>query len=222
MAGADSGRNKPYKGFPEKRRAILDASRKVFGRIGYQGASIDMIATEASVSTRTIYNHFESKEQLFSTVLFESSEQVAAAYEAMIERCLGGTPTSAAGLEAALVTLARDWVRSRPEFTDHFAIVARINAEGENVPGDLRDMWQKAGPLRVRRALAARMTHLAERGLLSVQDCELAAQHFLVLVTSTWGRDRACVEARTDAETDDIAAAGVHAFLHGYLARGGG
>ncbi|QWA22423.1 TetR/AcrR family transcriptional regulator [Streptomyces sp. JCM17656] len=133
MTSADSGRSRPRKGFPEKRRAILDASRKVFGRVGYQGASIDMIATEASVSTRTIYNHFENKEQLFSTVLIESSEQVAAAHEAMIERCLGRT-SSAAGLEADLVSLAMDWVRPRPEFTDHFAIVARINAEGENFP----------------------------------------------------------------------------------------
>ncbi|TXS53730.1 TetR/AcrR family transcriptional regulator [Streptomyces sp. uw30] len=219
MASADSGQNRPRKGYPEKRRAILDASRKVFGRVGYQGASIDMIAGEASVSTRTIYNHFENKEQLFATVLIESSEQVAAAHEAMIERCLGGT-SSAAGLEADLVALAMDWVRPRPEFTDHFAIVARINAEGENFPGDLHDAWQKAGPLRVQRTLAARMARLAERGLLQVQDSELAAQHFVVLVTNTWGRDRAGVDALSDAETHDIAAAGVHAFLYGYLPRG--
>ncbi|WP_432073715.1 TetR/AcrR family transcriptional regulator [Streptomyces wuyuanensis] len=218
MASADSGQNRPRKGFPEKRRAIVDASRKVFGQVGYQGASIDVIATEACVSTRTIYNHFENKEQLFATVLIESSEQVAAAHEAMIERHLGGT-SNAADLEADLVSLAKDWVRPRPEFTDHFAITARINAEGENFPGDLHDAWQKAGPLRVQRTLAARMARLAERGLLHVLDSELAAQHFVVLVTNTWGRGRAGVDALSDTETHDIAAAGVHAFLHGYLPR---
>lgn len=218
MASADSGQSRPRKGFPEKRRAILAASRKVFGRVGYQGASIDMIATEACVSTRTIYNHFENKEQLFATVLTDSSEQVAAAHEAMIERCLGGT-ASPTDLEADLVALAKDWVRPRPEFAEHFAIVARINTEGENFPGDLYDAWQKAGPLRVQRTLAARMARLAERGLLRVQDSELAAQHFVVLVTNTWGRDRAGLDALSDAETHEIAAAGVHAFLHGYLPR---
>jgi AcrR family transcriptional regulator len=218
MTSADSGQERPRKGFPEKRRAILRASRKVFGRVGYQGASIDMIATEASVSTRTIYNHFENKEQLFATVLIESSERVAAAHEAMIEHRLGSTSTPE-GLEADLVDLAKDWVRPRPEFTDHFAIVARINAEGENFPGDLHDAWQKAGPLRVQRALAARMAQLTERGLLHVPDSERAAQHFVVLVTNTWGRDRAGVDALSDAETHDIAAEGVHAFLYGYLPR---
>jgi AcrR family transcriptional regulator len=218
MTSADSGRTRARKGFSEKRRAILRASRKVFGQVGYQGASIDMIASDAQVSTRTIYNHFENKEQLFATVLIESSKQVAAAHEAMIEHHLGGT-SSAADLEADLVGLAEDWVRPRPEFADHFAIVARINSERENFPGDLRDAWQKAGPLRVQRTLATRMARLAERGLLHVRDSELAAQHFVVLVTNTWGRGRAGADALSDAETHDIAAAGVHAFLHGYLPR---
>lgn len=219
MARADSGQSRPRKGFPEKRRAILEASRKVFGRVGYQGASIDVIAGEACVSTRTIYNHFENKEQLFSTVLIDSSEQVAAAHEAMIERHLGST-SSAAALEADLVGLAKDWARPRPEFTDHFAITARINAEGENFPVDLHDAWQKAGPLRVQRTLAARMARLAERGLLHVQDSELAAQHFVVLITNTWGRGRAGMDTLSDDETHEIATAGVHAFLYGYLPRG--
>ncbi|MCL8017852.1 TetR/AcrR family transcriptional regulator [Streptomyces sp. AS02] len=219
MTRADSGQNRPRKGFPEKRRAILEASRKVFGRVGYQGASIDVIASEACVSTRTIYNHFENKEQLFATVLIDSSEQVAAAHEAMIERHLGST-SSAAGLEDDLVGLAKDWVRPRPEFTDHFAITARINAEGENFPGDLHDAWQKAGPLRVQRTLAARLARLAERGLLHVQDSELAAQHFVVLISHTWGRGRAGVDALSDDEIHEIAATGVHAFLYGCLPRG--
>lgn len=220
MTRSDSGQDRPRKGFPEKRQAIMRASRKVFGRVGYQGASIDVIATEASVSTRTIYNHFENKEQLFATVLIESSEQVAAAHEAMIERHLDGT-SSAADLEADLVGLAEDWVRPRPEFADHVAIVARINTEGEHFPAALHDAWQKAGPLRVQRALAARLARLAERGLLQVPDSELAAQHFVVLVTNTWGRGRgrAGFGALSDAETHEIAAAGVHAFLYGHLPR---
>ncbi|GAA2246695.1 TetR/AcrR family transcriptional regulator [Streptomyces amakusaensis] len=219
MASADSGQNRPRKGFPEKREAIVRASRKVFGRVGHQGASIEMIATEACVSTRTIYNHFENKEQLFATVLIDSSEQVAAAHESMIARHLGSTANTA-GLEACLVGLAEDWVRPLPEFADHFTMVARINAEGENFPGDLHEAWQKAGPLRVRRTLAAHLARLADQGLLHVQDSALAAQHFVALITSARGRGRAGADALSDAETHAIAAAGVHAFLHGHLPRG--
>lgn len=215
MARTDDQQNRPRRGFPEKRQAILRASRKVFGQVGYLGASIDMIATEAAVSTRTIYNHFENKHQLFATVLTDSSEQVAAAHEAMIERHLGQTAEGDT-LEADLVGLAKEWVRPRPEFSDHFAIVARINAEGEQFPRDLHDAWQKAGPLRVQRTLGARMARLAERGLLRVQDAEIAAQHFAALVTNAGGRDRAGMDAMSEAENDAIAAAGVHAFLYGY------
>ncbi|MFJ2001503.1 hypothetical protein [Streptomyces chartreusis] len=64
-----------------------------------------------------------------------------------------GTPSRVSvscGLEADLVSLAMDWVRPRPEFTDHFAIVARINAEGENFPGDLHPRLRPGGPRRTR------------------------------------------------------------------------
>ncbi|MFD2415452.1 TetR family transcriptional regulator [Amycolatopsis pigmentata] len=47
---------------------------------------IEVIAAEAEVSTRTIYNHFENKEQLFSTVLTERATQVADARDALIDK----------------------------------------------------------------------------------------------------------------------------------------
>ncbi|MFD3515318.1 TetR/AcrR family transcriptional regulator [Streptomyces sp. NPDC058657] len=205
-------------GCSEKRRAILRASREVFGQAGYAGASIEVIATRADVSTRTIYNHFVSKEELFATVLADSTEQVAAAHGAMTLRHLGDI-ASAEDLEADLIRLARDWVRPRPEFADHFAIVGRMSTEGNDFPRHLRDAWQEEGPRRVQRSLAAGMSLLAERGLLRVTDVDFAAQHFVVLVTNTWGRSKAGADAMSEAELDAMATAGVHAFLYGYLPR---
>ncbi|MFJ9568715.1 TetR/AcrR family transcriptional regulator [Streptomyces bacillaris] len=201
-----------------KRQAILSASRKVFGEAGYLGASIDVIATRAGVSTRTIYNHFIGKEELFATVLLDSTEQVASAHETMTLRHLGGIAT-AADLETGLTRLAKDWVRPRPEFTDHFAIVGRINTDGNDFPWHLHDAWRQAGPLRVQRTLASCMSDLAGRGLLRVPDVDFAAQHFVVLVTNTWGRSPAGADAMTEAELDAMATAGAHAFLYGYLPR---
>ncbi|HWN32249.1 MAG TPA: helix-turn-helix domain-containing protein, partial [Pseudonocardia sp.] len=43
-----------------KRDAIMTAARVVFGRESYLRTSIDAIPGEAGVSTRTIYNHFET------------------------------------------------------------------------------------------------------------------------------------------------------------------
>jgi AcrR family transcriptional regulator len=102
----------------EKREAIVRAARHVLSRVGYFGASIDVIAADAEVSTRTIYNKFESKEQLFSAVLTETFDQVAAAREALIGRYLG----EVTDLEGDLIELAKEWVRPPPELQDHFAI----------------------------------------------------------------------------------------------------
>jgi AcrR family transcriptional regulator len=199
----------------EKRQAILRAARRVFGQVGYVGASIEVIAAEAAVSTRTIYNHFENKEQLFADVLIDSSRQVAAAREELIQRHLG----EITDLETNLVCLAREWVRLAPEFADHFAIVRRIRAEAERFPPEVRKAWQEAGPLRARRALAAQLARLADRGLLDIGDPEFAAQHFMALITdTTLGRAEFSVTAQ-ESEIERMATAGVRAFLYGHLPR---
>lgn len=54
---------------PTKGRAIVSAAREHFLRDGFAGASMDGIAKSAGVSVKTIYSHFESKSDLFSTVM---------------------------------------------------------------------------------------------------------------------------------------------------------
>lgn len=58
-----------------KRAAILDAAVEVFHDHGFDNASMDHIAEVASVSKRTVYNHFTSKEKLFVSIV----EQLKAA-----------------------------------------------------------------------------------------------------------------------------------------------
>lgn len=53
----------------QKRRDILMAAVSLFSTEGFQNSSMDMIATEAKVSKRTVYNHFPSKEALFKRIL---------------------------------------------------------------------------------------------------------------------------------------------------------
>jgi AcrR family transcriptional regulator len=176
---------------------------------------LEAIAAEADVSTRTIYNQFDSKEQLFATVLVESSRQVAAAREALIQRYL----TDVDDLETALVSLAREWVRPAPEFADHFAIVRRIRAEAVRAPEELRAAWLAEGPSRARRALADRLARLAEQGLLATENPDFAAAHFMALITDTTTSRSEFSATAQESEIDRFARAGVHAFLHGYLPR---
>jgi TetR/AcrR family transcriptional regulator of autoinduction and epiphytic fitness len=52
-----------------KRQAILEGAIKVFTEQGFEAASMDAIAEAAGVSKRTVYNHFQSKEALFQTIV---------------------------------------------------------------------------------------------------------------------------------------------------------
>ena len=55
----------------ERRRTILDAALRLFAERGYEAASMDDIAAEAGITVAVIYSHFDSKEELHSTVLEE-------------------------------------------------------------------------------------------------------------------------------------------------------
>src|SRR3546814_16502330 len=48
-----------------KREGILDAATRVFLARGFEDTSMDLVAREASVARRTVYNQFESTEALF-------------------------------------------------------------------------------------------------------------------------------------------------------------
>ncbi|MFD3595657.1 TetR/AcrR family transcriptional regulator [Nocardia sp. NPDC058640] len=209
MTSTDRRGGRPRKGTLDKRSDVLAAARRVFGRVGYVGASIDMIATEAEVSTRTIYNHFTNKEQLFAVALTESSQQVAAAHEAIIDRNLPGD-LAAVNLESALIELATQWRKPDSATAEHFAVVRRIQAGGEDFPADLVDAWQEAGPRRVRRTLAEHFAALGTRGLLHIDDPAIAAQHYIALITTDWN---------SDAELEESVSAGVRTFLYGHLPR---
>ncbi|NVK53999.1 MAG: TetR/AcrR family transcriptional regulator [Alteromonadaceae bacterium] len=52
-----------------KRIQILNAAELLFSRDGVQNTSMDLLAQQAEVSKRTIYNHFATKEELFFCVL---------------------------------------------------------------------------------------------------------------------------------------------------------
>ena len=51
------------------RDAILESAERVFGRVGFFDAKMAEIAREAGLAAGTLYNYFESKEQIFQSLL---------------------------------------------------------------------------------------------------------------------------------------------------------
>ncbi|MCG7562360.1 TetR/AcrR family transcriptional regulator [Pseudoalteromonas sp. McH1-42] len=58
-----------------KRQAIIDGALSAFQQYGVSDTSMDKIAETAQVSKRTVYNHFESKEQLVTYIIKEIWQQ---------------------------------------------------------------------------------------------------------------------------------------------------
>ncbi|ETF03443.1 hypothetical protein W822_06645 [Advenella kashmirensis W13003] len=50
---------------PDRRRKIIEASRRLFARYGYSGASISMIAAETGLTKAALYHHFPNKEAIY-------------------------------------------------------------------------------------------------------------------------------------------------------------
>jgi AcrR family transcriptional regulator len=216
MTRQDDVAARPRRGWADKRQAITRGARTVFGRDGYAGASIDAIAAEAGVSTRTIYNHFHDKEQLFSCVIQESAAQVR---DVLIEETRRHLDT-VTDLETDLVALARAWVAATAQFPDHFALVRLITAEANRFPADVLDAWQELGPRAARAALAHHLGLLAGQGLLDTDDPDRAARHFhLLAFAEVTERSHQGAVPLDEAEVTEIVTSGVRAFLRGHLPR---
>lgn len=201
---------------PDKRRAILRGGLAVFARQGYARGSIEAIAEEALVSTRTIYNHFGDKATLFEAIIQASATEVAEAQIRLIHQHLHRVTD----IEADLVEFAVVWATPMPEFVDHFAMVRQVNAEIGHLPPAVIEAWQEAGPRRVGKELAAKFSELADRGLLRLDDPERACVHFsLLTVGEVSNRGYRGALPLPAEEIAASATAGALAFLHGYGAQ---
>lgn len=195
-----------------KRRAIREAATELFLRDGYHGTSMDQIAALAAVSKQTVYKQFESKEQLFASILQGVAER-AGGFIAAATRMLRETDDLAADLHQ----LARHYLETvlQPEVVQ---LRRLILAEAHRLPEVARDYYERV-PGRTLGALAASFEELAGRGLLRVEDPRLAAGHFAFLILGI-PLDRALFLGHDGSlagpALERHAAAGVRAFLAAY------
>src|SRR5919201_725043 len=61
---------------PERRAQLLAVARRLFGRSGFHGVSMDQVAREASVTKPILYDHFNSKEELYVALLDADAQEL--------------------------------------------------------------------------------------------------------------------------------------------------
>jgi AcrR family transcriptional regulator len=132
----------------ERRRArILEAARSCFGRLGFAGATVELIAGEAGVSNGLLYQFFRSKEELLGVVLQElvrdwaramaAGEREASAAAALAAVFRGGVEFARGNpllpkllTDDAQLQLARFRLSSSDRVAPHRELVARILRRG--------------------------------------------------------------------------------------------
>jgi AcrR family transcriptional regulator len=73
------------------RQQIIERAYRLFRRHGYRRVTMDDIAAEAKLTKRTLYHHFNSKDQLLASVLEAQRHLALAAFRTFGDR-LSGSP----------------------------------------------------------------------------------------------------------------------------------
>jgi TetR/AcrR family transcriptional regulator len=76
--GQDLGLAMPRTGGQERRSTLVEEAIRAFGREGYNGASIERIATAVGVRKQTLLYYFPNKEALLEACLAAAGERLAA------------------------------------------------------------------------------------------------------------------------------------------------
>lgn len=195
-----------------KHRDILEAATQVFLAQGFAGTSIDQIAAQAAVSKPTVYKHFADKQALFTEIVTRTVDEAAEPVHAEVAG-LRDTGDVAADLR----DLARRQLAMvmRPRLLQLRRLVI---GEAGRFP-ELGRLFAERGPARTMADLATAFRGLTERGLLAVDDAELAAAHFNWLVMSV-PLNRAMLTGDDSpppaAEIERYADEGVRVFLAAY------
>ena len=191
------------------RRAIIEAARPAFLREGFQ-VSVDTIAAVAGVSKVTVYNHFRSKELLFTAVVGDALDVALGNTFHEVRRVLG----EVSDVRTTLLRAARVWVAA-VAVPEVIALRNLVTGELARFP-ELGAAWNDRGPGRFHPLAGELITKLCDRRELAVPDIDIAViQLFSLtlyphLVLGSFG-------SSIDGETaDKLIVSGIDMFLGRY------
>lgn len=193
---------------PEKRAQILDGAADVFAHDGYEGASMSRIAAVANVSKGTLYNHFESKAQLFAAYVESAcARNLCQAFAATDENL---------DVAETLARIGRRMVEMM--LSDLGLTIYRVVvAEAKKFP-ELANAFYEAGPARAIAQMAQWLAARTAEGKLAVEDPAFAAEQFFCLCqTRLWLRYKLNLpEEAPEAAIETVVAAATRMFLNTY------
>lgn len=168
----------------ETLRKLLDAAAKEFGELGFHASSISGITRRAGTALGSFYTYFDSKEAIFSALVKDMSQAVAAAAAA-------GMPSGVSGVEREREALSAFLAFAR----DHKEIYRIIDEAEFADPASYRAHYEGAAA-----RIAARLDSAVADGTVVAGDNEVRAwaimgtNVFLGLRYGVWDESRSIGE----------------------------
>ena len=161
---------------------MLVAALDVFAELGFQGASVDAVATRAGFTKGAVYSNFTSKDQLFLALMDRQVEDRVADVVSLVAPLDEGLDPDAVG--AAIAARAIEDQRWQMVFLDYWARAVR--------DPDVRDRFVDH-----RRRLRAKIATTIEPLLATRPDAPSAADLALLVLIMSNGF---AIEALADPE----------------------
>jgi AcrR family transcriptional regulator len=191
-----------------RREAILDVAEDVFLEEGFAAASMSAIAARLGGSKGTLYNYFNSKDELFEAYVLR---RCVLNHEDIYDHSPEGETAA-----DALTRLGHAYLRRvlSDENLRHFRLIV---AEAARSP-EIGRAFYETGPARGARRLADRIAGWVAAGQLKAADPLTAARQFLGLCGNHYFKARLCnaVPELTDEQIDAEVAAAVDTFLRAF------
>jgi TetR/AcrR family transcriptional regulator, mexJK operon transcriptional repressor len=166
-------RGRPRRGTEAARTAaLINAATRVFLRDGYGLASIDKVAAEAGVSTRTIYERYKNKAALLGGVITRLVDRMSTV-PATVEM-------NRLEPRAALMRIA-ETIASRARDPDAAALFRIVATEAHRFP-ELAAKMRAHNKLCVDNVVANYLRTQAASGALTLADPDRAAALFLHMI----------------------------------------
>lgn len=167
-----SGMNEGIAPNASKYAQIIDAAVAEFQEKGFAAASMDRISAQAEVSKRTLYKYFESKENLFRSIVIELSNRFADVLECRYEK--------GRDIREQLTELA--WAEGRILLSPDVMAMARMIISETLRNPELAAAAQ--GKLDKTSIFIDMLRDAAEDGTLHIDNPERAGQEFIGLIKS--------------------------------------
>jgi TetR/AcrR family transcriptional regulator, mexJK operon transcriptional repressor len=206
---SDGGAMQTGEVVPAKRRQVLVGARQVFGELGFERASVDLIAARAGVSKATVYNHFEDKKALFVAAVVQECDDMRAGLERCLEKPPGDVEQSLQIIGEKVMAV---WLS--PSIA---GLYRQAIAEAARIPEIGRMVFER-GTVAIQEAVAAHLARWTAAGALRIDDPRSAAIAFVALCQGDLGiRSRLGVlESPVDEQVRETVQRAVRIFVRAH------